>query len=125
MKIDFKSPYCEKVTFGAGKTTLYSDFDGTYMPFSHKNVCKKDGIVDRDSFDRVFVDFKQFSDKKGEKFSFNITSGRNLYEFLYFLDCLKKKDLNVPLPSKVISSNGADIFELSPEGQYISSELFG
>lgn len=27
-------------SFKAGVTTLYTDFDGTYMPFSHEYVCK-------------------------------------------------------------------------------------
>ena len=46
------------ISFNAGKTTIFSDFDGTYMAFKHSDVCSKNHIFSqiksRDYFNKIF-----------------------------------------------------------------------
>ena len=109
----------DNVLFSAGKTLLLTDFDGTYMPLKHIDVCKDQNQVDKKFFYSTFDPLRKYKLNKGDKFEINITSGRNLYEWLYFVEKLNKKGLKMPLPSKMTASNGADTFELSKNHTYI------
>ena len=103
--------------FTAGKTSLYSDFDGTFIPaeFSHDSVCNYNPPVNQGAFksyfDKIWTLFGKLRGHGEEsKFDFVITTGRNLAETNYFLNRLKEQDLWVPLPEKLVTCNGQDEF---------------
>ncbi len=104
-------------SFTAGKTSLYSDFDGTFIPaqYSHDSVCNYKPPVNRMEFKAYFDKIWELFGKlrgQGEesKFDFVITTGRNIAETNYFLNRLKEQDLWVPLPEKLVTCNGQDEF---------------
>ena len=104
-------------SFTAGKTSLYSDFDGTYIPaeFSHDSVCNYNPPVNKGAFksyfDKIWELFGKLRGQGDEsKFDFVITTGRNIAETNYFLNRLKAQDLWVPLPDKLVTCNGQDEF---------------
>lgn len=103
--------------FMAGKTTLYSDFDGTFIPaeYSHDSVCHYKPPVNKldfkSYFDKVWTLFGKMRGQGEEsKFDFVITTGRNLAETNYFLNRLKEQDLWVPLPEKLVTCNGTNVY---------------
>lgn len=107
------------LNFGKGKTTLFSDFDGTYMPFHHKDIFKNQDNINREEFYDTFDNLRKFMAKKSDKFELNITSGRNFYEWKAFVDKLESMGLKTPLPKKMIASNGADVFIRTHADNYI------
>lgn len=102
----------KNISFQAGITTLYSDFDGTYMPISHNDACNNEPLekVKKDKLNNNFNEFKKFEEIAGCKFNFIITTGRNVPEFTYFIKKIKDKGVNVPLPAKLIIRDGGDLF---------------
>lgn len=103
-----------QINFGAGNFSLYSDFDGTYMPFDHKDICIYDGYKNNNEiktlFDYCYAPFQNFINKFGDKFNFVITTGRNRPEFNYFLSKLKEQGADLPKPDTLITCDGKDIF---------------
>lgn len=103
------------ISFKAGVTNIYSDFDGTFMPqqFKHDVVVKDQPPLDKKAFQDYFNGLQKLfnkirGDKIQPKLQFSITTGRNLPEFNYFIQKIKERGLKVPLPDSVITSNGAD-----------------
>lgn len=119
MQVSFQNNLYRKntINFGAGKTKVYSDFDGTYMPnqFNHDVICRDKPPVDKGAFQGYFDKFKKLMDTitgKGEekKFELNITTGRNLPEFNYYMNKIRDKGLKIPLPKSLITCNGGAEF---------------
>lgn len=55
MKIQPLSQF-NTTSFNAGKTTVFTDFDGSYMPFKHQDVCNSElfsHFKQRDSFNKI------------------------------------------------------------------------
>lgn len=103
------------VNFTAGKTKILSDFDGTFMPkeFEHDVICNDNPPVDKDAFGAYFDKFKEFFEKQNndkKKTELTISTGRNLYEFNYYMKKIKEKGLSIPNPDKLIITNGGDEF---------------
>lgn len=114
------------LNFTAGKTKILSDFDGTFMPkeFGHDLVCNPNTALDKEAFKNYFGDFKDFfetQNKDEKKTELTISTGRNLYEFNYYMKKIKEKDLFVPNPDKLIITNGGDEFIRKGE-DYFSSD---
>ena len=105
---------CKQIRFGAGNFSLYSDFDGTYMPFEHREICCHDAYKNnpevKNLFNHCFFPFQNFLNKFGDKFNFIITTGRNRPEFNYFIDKLKEQGADIPKPDSLITCDGKDIF---------------
>lgn len=101
--------------FGAGYTRIFSDFDGTYMPaeFNHDVLCNDNPPVDSNAFNSYFSEFgKLLSPEKDGKSTTELTvsTGRNLGEFNYYMKKIKDKGLSIPVPDKLIVTNGGDEF---------------
>lgn len=116
----------QNINFTAGKTRILSDFDGTFMPkeFGHDIVCNNNPPVDSEAFSSYFGDFRDFfetQNKDDKKTELTISTGRNLYEFNYYMKKIKDKGLAVPNPDKLIITNGGDEFVRRGE-DYFSSD---
>lgn len=113
MKTDMKL-YNKSISFKAGYTTLYSDFDGTFMPFSQSSICVNNRLENDDEYRKRFNDvhmpFKEFVDRSGDFFKFIITTGRNRAEYNYFIRSIRNQGCNVATPEKLITYNGGDAF---------------
>lgn len=113
------------VSFKAGVTNLYSDFDNTFMPkeFNHNILVKQEQPLDKELFRKIFTPFNDFVSEMKEKMTFTLTSGRSYYETKYNFDKIPK-DLEVPKPQFIITSNGSDILERSGnEFNYVFSDI--
>lgn len=118
--------FSNNLNFTAGKTKILSDFDGTFMPkeFSHDIICNDTPPVDKDAFSSYFGAFSDFfnsQNKNGKKTELTISTGRNLYEFNYYMKKIRQKGLSVPNPDKLIITNGGDEF-ISKGGNYFGSD---
>lgn len=113
MKVNMNS--CGKLHFGAGNTKIFSDFDGTFMPkeYNHDVICNNSSPVNEDEFSSYFGEFKQLlaPEENGKKTTeLTISTGRNLGEFNYYMRKIKDKGLSIPVPDKLIVTNGGDEF---------------
>lgn len=111
-------------SFKAGVTKIYSDFDGTFMPYEYRHDVFCNNSQDsprheflkngKESFQNYFNSFADFLNKlKGKddkKLLFTITTGRNLPEYNYFIKRIKEDGLKIPLPDQLITRNGGDIY---------------
>jgi hypothetical protein len=125
-----------KISFTSGVTNLYSDFDGTYMPreYRHDAFCKE-GSPERinfvtkgkEPFQNHFDKFKQFliiaKGTNKDKFNFAITSGRNRFEYNYYMQKIRSDGLNIPLPDKLIVNNGGDVYSQSNGKDFFASTI--
>lgn len=114
-----------KISFTAGVTNLYSDFDGTYMPreYRHDAFCKEGSSERHDFLTTGKIKFQEYFDKfkqllltakgtKKDKFNFTITSGRNRFEYNYYMKRIREDNLSIPLPDKLVVNNGGDVYSL-------------
>ena len=106
------TPY--KVSFKAGKTYVFADFDRTYTPYSHKDMCENDVFVNnqnkRNEFNNYFNRFKKLKDAAKDKFFLTITTGRNAAEYIFVENALREQHLNYYSPDGLITRDGADRF---------------
>ena len=94
-----------------GKVFLFADFDGTFMPFSHKSVCTERSIFPKEEFSRYFGLLSDFIKNNEKRLELIITTGRNLPKFTAFLEHIKRNEAYIPLPKKIIVNNGGDIYQ--------------
>lgn len=111
-----------RVSFGAGKVKLYSDFDGTYLPASHKTISQAKEISDLPHLDNYFSQVRRFLELNKSAVQFTVTTGRNLGEFHSILNHFRRIGLKMPLPDSVIVKNGGDhyIKRMADEVYYAS-----
>ncbi len=102
------------ISFKSGQTSVFTDFDKTYTPFSHMEMCNdnmlQDGSERRFLFNDYFGKMKDFFDLAKGKVLLTITTGRNLSEYKYVEQKLKDKHLNYYSPDVVITKDGGDRF---------------
>ena len=102
------------ISFKAGQTSIYADFDKTYTPFSHVEMCNRnllpEGSERRKEFNEYFQKFKDFYDTAKGKVLLTITTGRNLPEYKYVEENLKDKHLTYFSPDAIITKDGGDRF---------------
>ncbi len=110
------------LTFKAGKTTIYSDFDGTYMPYSHSSICSDEKNFPRENFHQTFSEMARFFDTGKENTELVITTGRNIHKFEAFLNHIRRHNETIPLPEKVIISNGGDIYQLKNNKTFFETQ---
>lgn len=101
------------INFRAGNTKLYTDFDGTYFPFSQDALMRKDekSILKTNS---MFSDFKKFIDKAKEKFSLFITTGRSKAEMFGVINIFKQMNVIFNVPVGYVLRDGLE--EISSMG---------
>ena len=114
---------CTNISFKAGKTVVYSDFDGTFMPYSHSDVCNN-GELSRNgdkinNFNNIYRKFIDFSNKTGDKFKLILSTGRNLPELEFILSKIKKQKLTFPQINSVIVKNGGDRYDYNYLHNYV------
>lgn len=96
-------------SFKAGKTAFYSDFDGTFMPFNHNDVCNDSrNFAQKNDFNSMHSPFIDFFTKFKDKMNFIITTGRSKNEYDYFIKNLEKKELKVLKPETLITRDGTN-----------------
>lgn len=110
------------INFKAGKTTIFSDFDGTYMPYSHSSVCSEKHKFPRENFHQTFSEIGNFFNKTKENLEFIITTGRNMPKFNAFLNHIRGHNESIPLPEKVIINNGGDIYRINNCKDFFSTQ---
>lgn len=114
------------ISFNAGKTTIFSDFDGTYMAFKHSDVCSKNHIFSqiksRDYFNKIFQNYTNFMKKAQQDIEFIITTGRSKFEYTYFIDKIKELGLFYQSPSKLITRDGNDYYNIHDEKFLVNKE---
>lgn len=102
LNLNFKQP-----AFKAGKTTLYTDFDGTYFPFSQDSIIYEDKFVIK-SANNMYSALEEFKETAKEKFSTIITTGRSRLEMKTVLEDLDYADVSVLKPDGYIFRDGTD-----------------
>lgn len=120
----------QQKNFKAGKARVFSDFDRTFLPASHKQFVSTDKLITLSSVFCAFRNFKDFLNKTRKDLEFTITTGRTYGEFLTMVEAAKKhremylllkeasEILNeqvqdnvyfgMPLPDTLIVKNGSD-----------------
>ena len=96
------------ISFKAGKVRVFSDFDKTFLPSTHKNfVCNEDSRF-VNAIRENFKSFKKFLDNTREGLKFTITTGRTFGEFLTMAEIARNRKFAMPLPDTLIVKNGSD-----------------
>ncbi len=115
-------PIYSSISFKAGKTSVFADFDNTYTPFSHNEMCQKDVFVNnqnkRNEFNNYFSSFKNLKDAAKDKFVLTITTGRNAAEYMFVENALNEQNLDYFSPDYLITRDGADKF-VKQNGRWI------
>jgi len=123
-----------KPSFGAGKTSLYADFDETFAPKSlapiRNNIAgEKQTLVS--GYNKFFSQFQNFLNEKKGLFEINISTGRKVGTehsrgFLSTYNVMRRAGVNFPQINSVITAEGGDIFKFSPKtGDLITAPLRG
>ncbi len=114
------------ISFKAGNTSIYSGFDGVYMPFSHNDVCNNGELSDNQDkkaqFNSMYSKFAEFFKARHDQLKFTITTGRNKAEYNYFVDKIHKQDLDFVAPDSLITRDGCNKFDIDENGEYIKDE---
>lgn len=94
-------------SFKSGKTTFFTDFDGTYMPFSHNDICNNcDSFIKTEEFNSMHSKFKDFFSMFNDKLKLVVTTGRSKNEYDYFIKNLNQKNLDIQKPKELITRDG-------------------
>lgn len=96
-----------KFNFCAGYTKLYTDFDGTYFPFSQESIVYQDNESIKKA-NQMYTAFKEFIGIAKEKFSLLITTGRSALEMYGILNYFKDSNVNFNRPKGYIFRDGLE-----------------
>ena len=115
----------QQKNFKAGKARVFSDFDRTFLPSSHKNFVKNYDSRFVNAIRENFKSFKEFLNNTREGLKFTITTGRTFGEFLTMAEVARDRKFGMPLPDTLIVKNGSDehIRIGSDEGFYNGGEF--
>lgn len=112
-------------SFKAGKTIVYTDFDNTYTPFSHGEMCDESALAQgskrRIDFNNYFNSIRKFKDIAKEKLELAVTTGRNSSEYIFVEKALKNKNMDYLSPHYLITRDGGDKF-IKKEDCWIKDE---
>lgn len=111
-------------SFKAGRATLYSDFDGTFLPqplhdiYNGSSEAKERSVR---NFNKYFRDFQNFIDSTKGKFSIIINTGRRLNGdnkdgFEPTLMKMRESGIVLPKIDSLITSSGGDIYKFNADG---------
>jgi len=107
---------------GTSKTYLRSDFDKTFMYYSQDTICRSNVPINKQEFSSIYRPFTDFINSAKEAFELIITTGRNFPKFLEFVNNIKKKGVEIPLPKTLITNNGGEIYHLNNPEEFFKSE---
>ena len=103
------------INFKAGKTQIFSDFDGTYFPY-HQNILKaKNTHPDVLRMKVMQSSVRDFIADKRNKISFIITTGRSKAEMQYLLNNIGKNNIFFFAPEYFILRNGSEKCDVNKE----------
>lgn len=109
--------YNKKINFKAGKTKIYSDFDGTYFPF-HQNILRAQNtnpeLIRMQSMQTRVSDFLQ---NKRNKIGFVITTGRSKAEMQHLLNNINRNKLFFFAPDYFIFRDGSEKCDIENEDE--------
>ena len=108
MKIYKTQTISQNICFHAGKVHVFSDFDRTFLPSSHKNFVRNHDERFVNAIRENFKSFKEFLEKTREGLKFTITTGRTFGEFLTMAETARERKFGMPLPDTLIVKNGSD-----------------
>lgn len=111
-----------KISFTAGKVSVYSDFDGTYFPESQ--FALQDIKPERvNELNEHFKNFNRFFENTKDDIDFKITTGRTFGEYENMADIIKSKGINMPYSKSFICKNGSDEFVRTSDFGLYSKEF--
>lgn len=114
----------DSLSFTAGKTSLYTDFDGTFLAdtlYDVYNGSAEDKKSKIGAFNKYFKDFQNLIDASKDKFEIIITTGRRLGNsvqegFQETFQFMKNNSIQLPKIKALITTEGGDIHSFSPDG---------
>ncbi len=110
-------------SFKANKTSLYADFDGTFIPRSiapiKDNSSGKEALVQ--GYNKYFKLFQQFIDDKKDLFDIRISTGRKYSGesgdgFLGTYNLMRNAGVKFPQIKELVTAEGGDIYAFNPDG---------
>lgn len=118
-------PLTNKIAFGAGKSFLYTDFDGTFLPATLHDIywgneTEKANAVR--GFNKYFGEFDEFVKDKKDKFTISITTGRRIIDetgnkgFKSTYDKMRAEGISFPEIKEIITTEGKDIYNFATDG---------
>ncbi len=117
--------YRTPVQFKSGHTFIYTDFDNTYMPFSHDEICKESPLSHsperRNEFSEYFSKISNFLNTRKDKITLLLTTGRNPSEYYFVERKIKDKNLTYHSPDVLITNNGGDKF-YKKDGRWVKDD---
>ena len=108
MRIEKIQNYYDRPSFKAGKVRVFSDFDKTFLPSSHKNFVKNYDSEFVNALRKNFKSFKEFLNNTRDGLKFTITTGRTFGEFITMAEVARERKFGMPLPDTLIVKNGSD-----------------
>lgn len=106
---------CNKIpynSFKAGKTQIFSDFDGTYFPY-HQNILREQNThPDVLKMQTMQSKMNEFIGDKKDKISLIITTGRSKAEMQYLLNNIRKNKILFFAPEYFIFRDGSEKCEI-------------
>lgn len=110
--------------FGTHKVRIFSDFDGTYLPASHKTLTGSGTPDELNRLNRYFSAVDEYLSANKENVELTVTTGRNHGEFHSILEAARRVGVKIPLPKSLIVKNGGDEFlkTASDSGFYTNNQ---
>lgn len=116
-------------SFCAGKTTLYTDFDGTLLPTSIKplyNGSQSEKEQTIKGLNHYFSSFNSLISESKDNFKLNITTGRRAGAegssegFYDAYNQMKNSGIIFPKVNEIITTEGGDIYHTNAKGNIIN-----
>lgn len=98
----------KQISFNAGKTTLYSDFDGTFYPYPQNFNFQDD--KSKSNADGYFSKFNILKKNFDKNLDIKLTTGRTFGEIKDIFQKAANGGVSMPMPSSIITKNGGDEF---------------
>ena len=99
-------------SFKAGKTQIFSDFDGTYFPY-HQNILREQNThPDILKMQTMQAKMNEFMGDKKDKINLVITTGRSKAEMQYLLNNIGKNKILFFAPEYFIFRDGSEKCEI-------------
>ena len=93
------------------------------MYYSQDAICRPNAPINKQEFNSIYRPFTDFINSAKDSFELTISTGRNFPKFLEFINNIKKKGLEIPLPEKtLITDNGGEIYHLNNPDAFFKSE---